>query len=145
MYFKIIKSNKTPERVFLDEHPLVVFINTPMSSVFITDGVSLREKMVGVNESTIDLIDRLKREQNIKNKMFVVYAPHEDTVFSNITYNPHTFNPVTYIRFAEIELTTSEWNYLYKDKLKEREEAYQEYLFNENKSRKNYKFLLIGR
>ena len=145
MYFKIIKSNKTPERVFLDEHPLVVFINTPMSSVFITDGVSLREKMVGVNESTIDLIDRLKREQNIKNKMFVVYAPYEDKVFSNITYNPHTFNPVRYIRFAEIELTTSEWNYLYKDKLKEREEAYQEYLFNENKSRKNYKFLLIGR
>jgi hypothetical protein len=145
MYFKIIKSNKTPERVFLDEHPLVLFINTPMSSVFITDGVSLRERMVDVKASRIDLIDRLKREQGIKNKMFVIYAPCEDTVFSNITYNPHTFDPVRYIRFTEIELTASEWKYLYNDKLKERDEAYHEYLFNENKSRKNYKFLLLGR
>lgn len=144
MYFKIIKSNKTPERVFLDEHPLVLFINTPMSSVFITDGISLREKMVGVSESRIDLIDRLKREQGIKNKMFVIYAPCEDTVFSTM-YSPHSFEPVKSIRFAEIELTDSEWKYLYNDKLKERDEAYQEYLFNENKSRKNYKFLLLGR
>jgi hypothetical protein len=145
MYFKIIKTNKTPERVFLDEHPLVRFIDYPMSSVFITDGVGVREMMVDVKASRIDLIDRLKREQNIKNKMFVIYAQCEDTVFSNITYNPHTFDPVRYIRFAEIELTTSEWEYLYSEKLKERDEAYQESLFNENKSRKNYKFLLIGR
>jgi hypothetical protein len=145
MYFKIIKTNKTPERVFLDEHPLVRFIDYPMSSVFITDGVGVRERMVDVKASRIDLIDRLKREQNIKNKMFVIYAQCEDTVFSNITYNPHTFDPVRYIRFAEIELTTSEWEYLYSEKLKERDEAYQESLFNENKSRKNYKFLLIGR
>jgi hypothetical protein len=60
-------------------------------------------------------------------------------------YSPDSFEAVRTIRFAEIELTDSEWKYLYKDKLKEREEAYQEYLFNENKSRKNYKFLLIGR
>jgi hypothetical protein len=145
MYFKIIKTNKTSERVFLDEHPLVRFIDYPMSSVFITDGVGVRERMVDVKASRIDLIDRLKREQNIKNKMFVIYAQCEDTVFSNITYNPHTFDPVRYIRFAEIELTTSEWEYLYSEKLKERDEAYQESLFNENKSRKNYKFLLIGR
>lgn len=145
MYFKIIKSNKTPERVFLDEHPLVLFINTPMSSVFITDGVSVRERIVDVKASRIDLIDRLKREQDIKNKMFVVYSLCENTVFSNITYDPTSFDAVKHIRFAEIELTSSEWNYLYKDKLKEREEAYQEYLFNENKSRKNYKFLLLGR
>jgi hypothetical protein len=145
MYFKIIKSNKTPERVFLDEHPLVLFINTPMSSVFITDGVSVRERIVDVKASRIDLIDRLKREQDIKNKMFVVYSLCENTVFSNITYDPTSFDSVKHIRFSEIELTSSEWNYLYKDKLKEREEAYQEYLFNENKSRKNYKFLLLGR
>jgi hypothetical protein len=145
MYFKIIKSNKTPERVFLDEHPLVRFIDYPMSSVFITDGVGIREMMVEVKASRIDLIDRLKREQNIKNKMFVVYSLCENTVFSNITYNPHTFDPVRYIRFAEIELTDSEWKYLYNDKLKEREEAYQEFLFNKNKSSKNYKYLLIGR
>jgi hypothetical protein len=145
MYFKIIKTNKTPERVFLDEHPLVRFIDYPMSSVFITDGVGVREMMVDVKASRIDLIDRLKREQNIKNKMFVVYSLCENTVFSNITYNPHTFDPVRYIRFAEIELTDSEWKYLYKDKLKEREEAYQEFLFNKNKSSKNYKYLLIGR
>lgn len=144
MYFKIIKSNKTPERVFLDEHPLVLFINTPMSSVFITDGINLRERIVDVKASRIDLIDRLRREQDIKNKMFVVYASSEDTVFSTM-YSPDSFEAVRTIRFAEIELTDSEWKYLYKDKLKEREEAYQEYLFNENKSRKNYKFLLIGR
>jgi hypothetical protein len=145
MYFKIIKTNKTPERVFLDEHPLVRFIDYPMSSVFITDGVGVREMMVDVKASRIDLIDRLKREQNIKNKMFVIYEQCEDTVFSNITYNPHTFDPVRYIRFAEIQVSPAEWKYMMKDKLKEREETYQEFLFNENKSRKNYKFLLIGR
>ena len=145
MYFKIIKSNKTPERVFLDEHPLVLFINTPMSSVFITDGVSLRERIVDVKASRIDLIDRLKREQDIKNKMFVIYSLCENTVFSNITYDPTSFDAVKHIRFAEIELNDSEWNFLYKDKLKEREEAFQEFIFNENKSRKNYKFLLVGR
>lgn len=113
--------------------------------MFITDGVGIREMMVEVKASRIDLIDRLKREQNIKNKMFVVYSLCENTVFSNITYDPTSFDAVKHIRFAEIELTASEWKYLYNDKLKERDEAYQEFLFNENKSRKNYKFLLLGR
>lgn len=142
----VLRGNmKTEERIFLDEHPLVLFINTPMSSVFITDGINLRERIVDVKASRIDLIDRLKREQDIKNKMFVVYSLCEDTVFSNITYDPTSFNAVKYIRFAEIELTDSEWKYLYNDKLKEREEAYKEFIFNENKRNKNYNYLLIGR
>jgi hypothetical protein len=137
--------NKSKERVYLDKHPLVRFINTPMSEIFITDGISIRTKLVDVKSSTADLIDRLKCESNIKNKMFVVYAPCENTVFSNITYDPCSFEPVRYIRYAEIELTASEWKYLYKDKLKKREELYQDYLFNENKRNKNYNYLLIGR
>jgi hypothetical protein len=145
MYFKIIKSNKTPERVFLDEHPLVRFIDYPMSSVYITDGIGIREMTVDVKASRIDLIDRLKREQNIKNKMFVIYSLCENTVFSNITYDPTNFDAVKHIRFAEIEVSPAEWKYMMKDKLKEREEAYQEFLFNKNKSSKNYKYLLIGR
>ena len=124
MYFKIIKSNKTPERVFLDEHPLVRFIDYPMSSVYITDGISIREMMVDVKASRIDLIDRLKREQDIKNKMFVIYSLCENTVFSNITYDPTSFDAVKHIRFAEINVSPAEWKYMMKDKLKEREEAY---------------------
>lgn len=137
--------NKSKERVYLDEHPLVRFINTPMSEILITDGISIRTKLVDVKSRTADLIDRLKRESNIKNKMFVVYAPCENTVFSNITYDPRSFEPVRYIRHTEIELTASEWKHLYKDELKKREELYQDYLFNENKRNKNYNYLLIGR
>jgi hypothetical protein len=145
MYFKIIKSNKTPERVFLDEHPLVRFIDYPMSNVSITDGVSIREIMVDVKASRVDLIDRLKQERDIKNKMFVVYSLSENTVFSNITYDPSSFDAVKHIRFAEIEVSREEWNYMMKDELKKREEAYQELLYNQNKSNKKYKYLLIGR
>ena len=145
MYFKIIKSNKNPERVFLDEHPLVRFIDCPMSNVSITDGVSIREITVDVKASRVDLIDRLKRERDIKNKMFVVYSLSENTVFSNITYDPSSFDVVKHIRFAEIEVSPAEWKYMMKDKLKEREEAYEELLYNQTKSNKKYKYFLIGR
>lgn len=136
---------KTEERIFLDEHPLVRLINTPMAAIFITDGVSIREKFVEVRKCKSDLIDRLKSERDIKNKMFVVYASCENTVFSNITYDPFSFESVRHIRYTEIELTDSEWKHLYKDELKKREELYQDYLFNENKRNKNYNYLLIGR
>lgn len=136
---------KTEERIFLDEHPLVLFVNTPICNVLITDGVTVRERVVEVRKCKSDLIDRLKSEQGIKNKMFVVYASCENTVFSNITYDPFSFEPVRYIRYTEIDLSTSEWKYLYSDKLKERDDAYQEFLLNENKRNKNYNYLLIGR
>lgn len=136
---------KTEERTFLDEHPLVRIVNTPMAEIYITDGVSIREKFVEVRTCRSDLIDRLKSERGIKNKMFVVYASCENTVFSNITYDPFSFESVRHIRYTEIELTDSEWKHLYKDELKKREELYQDYLFNENKRNKNYNYLLIGR
>lgn len=144
MYFKIIKSNKTTERVFLEEHPLVHFINSPMDRVFITDGLNLRDRIVDTKCVKMDIVDRLYRENNIKNKMFVIYAPDENDIYT-IAYEPYSFEAIKYIRFAEIAVSPAEWKYMMKDKLKEREEAYQEFLFDENKSSKNYKFLLIGR
>jgi hypothetical protein len=147
MYFKIIKSanNKTSEREFLDGHPLVRFIDTPMTSLYISDGVNVREIIVDVKKTSMDIVDRLKHETNIKNKMFVVYAPCENTVFYNITYDPFSFDAVKYIRCAEISVSREEWNYMMKDELKKREEAYEELLYNQNKSNKKYKYLLIGR
>lgn len=139
MYFKIIKSNKTPDRVFLDNHPLVKFIDYPMDRISITDGVNVRVEIVSVKTSNIDIIDRLKREVKIKNRMFIIFPPNDNDVYQTITYNPYNFAPSRPIRHAEIELTPEEWNFMMKDELKKREEKYLKSL----EPPRNYSYLLI--
>lgn len=138
--------NKCTDWVFLKEHPLVRFTDYPLSEVVITDGINVRSRIVDVRSCQIDLVGRLKKEQNIRNRMFVVYPFNKDTEqIYGITYNPMNFSEVKTIRFAEIEITKEEWNFMMKQKLREREENYKKSLEKERIANTNYKYLLIRR
>lgn len=138
--------NKCTDWVFLKEHPLVRFTDYPLSEVIITDGINVRSRIVDVRSCQIDLVGRLKKEHNIRNRMFVVYPFNKDKEqVYGITYNPMNFSEVKTIRFAEIEITKEEWNFMMKQKLREREENYKKSLEKERRANTNYKYLLIRR
>lgn len=146
MYFKFIKSqDKTKERVFLEEHPLVLFINSPITQVPITNGESIRLLTVDTKMCKIDIVERLKRETNIRNRMFVIYQPNHSDVYWGGAYNPITFEQSTYLRMAEIEIHPSEWDFMMRDELKKREERYLGVLHQQEKETNGYKFLLLRR
>lgn len=138
--------NKCTDWVFLKEHPLVRFIDYPLSEVYITDGINVRSKIVDVKSYQIDLVGRLEKEEKIRNRMFVVYPFNKDReqIYS-IIYNPMSFSEVKTIRFAEIETTEEEWNFMMKQKLREREENYKKSLEKERRANTKYKYLLIRR
>ena len=135
MYTK--KTNKCKDWEFLKEHPLVRFTDYPLSVIYITDGINVRSR-------TVDVVDRLKKESNIRNRIFVVYPFNNEQIYT-ITYNPMDFSEVKTIRFAEIEVTTEEWNFMMKDKFREREKNHKKSLEKERIANTNYKYLLIRR
>lgn len=146
MYFKIIKSQgKTEERVFLEENPLVVFIDSPMATIAITNGESIRLQVVNTKMCKIDIVERLKKETNVRNRMFVIYQPNNSDVYWGGVFNPHTFEQSTYLRMAEIEIHPSEWNFMMRDEIRKREERYLEVLYKQEKENNGYKFLLLRR
>lgn len=139
---------KTPEREFLENHPLVRFIDFPLENILITDGISVRSFYVDTKTYKSNIIERLKSETNIRNKMFVFYAPNNyDIYWSHPTYDPFSFEFVSDIgvRMAEINVSDSEWQHMMKDEIKKRDEKYEEFLYNENKNNKKYKYLVIKR
>jgi hypothetical protein len=138
------KINKCADWVFLKEHPLVRFTEYPLSNIPICNGTSIRLKTVDVKASRIDLVDRLKKEMNIRNRIFVVYPFNAETLYS-IMYNPMDFSEVKTIRFAEIEVTPEEWNFMMKDQIKKRQEKYKKLLEKERRANTNYKYILIRR
>lgn len=138
--------NNCTDWVFLKEHPLVRFVDYPLSMVHITDGINLRSRTVGVRSCQIDLVSRLKKEEKIRNRMFVVYPFNKDTEqIYGITYNHMDFSEVKTIKFAEIEITKEEWDFMMKQKIREREENYKKSLEKERRANTNYKYLLIRR
>ena len=146
MYFKIIKSqDKTEERVFLEEHPLVVFIDSPITQIAITNGESIRLQTVDTRMCKIDIVERIKTEANIRNKMFVIYQPNDSDVYWGGAFNPFSFEQSTYLRMAEIEIHPSEWNFMMRDEIRKREERYLDVLYKQEKEANGYKFLLLRR
>ena len=79
MYFKIVK-HKTEERVFLEAHPLVRFINHPIDQIAITDGLHMRVQVVDTKQSKIDIVDRLKKDTKVYKRLFIIYPPNESDV-----------------------------------------------------------------
>lgn len=121
---------KTSERVFLENHPLVSFIGTPVGQVLILN----RYQLVSTSICNVKLIDRLKSEEEIVNRIFVIYPPNDSEVYWGGAYNPHTFEQSKYLRMAEIIIMPNEWDSIMKSEIK-----------RDEKSNNKYKFLLLRR
>jgi hypothetical protein len=121
---------KTSERVFLENHPLVSFIGTPVGQILILD----RYQLVSTSICNVKLIDRLMFEEDIVNRIFVIYPPNDSDVYWGGAYNPRTFEQSKYLRMAEVIITPHEWEYFMKPEIK-----------REEKSNNKYKFLLLRR
>jgi hypothetical protein len=131
-----------PEDIeYLENHPLVFFIDAPIVMIPISNSKTIRTITVDTQRTTIDIVARLQNESNIKNRIFVIYRQNEDSYFWDMGINPYDFRRDVFIRMAEIQIEKDEWNFLMKNEIKEREKKYLEIL-NENKYN-NYKYLLL--
>lgn len=147
MYFKQIKY-KTEERVYLEAHPLVRFLSYPLEEIAITDGFNMRTHLVETKTHKSNIIERLKSETNIRNKMFVFYAPNDNDIYWSFpTYDPFNFERVSDpgVRMAEIDVTDSEWKFMMQHKIAKREAEYKKTIETSEKENNKYRFLLIRR
>jgi hypothetical protein len=122
--------NHCEDLLYLKNHPLVVIFEAPLQNLIITDGKNIRQRIISVNGSKINLIDRLKKNLEVKNRIFCVLPFSQDSLY-NIIYNLIDFSRCKIIRYAEVEVTTEEWEYYMGKAL--------------NVKNKNYKYLLINR
>ncbi len=133
--------NKTEERVFLDEHPLVRFCTYPIEQFSITDGRTMRLKTVETKLTKIDLVDRLRHDVKTHRRMFIICPPNDNEVYWEETYDPYNFHRICTIRMAEIEISESEWEFLIQARHRTKPCENEP----DEKKNNNYKFLLIGR
>ena len=138
MYFKQIKY-KTEERVYLEAHPLVRFLSYPLEEIAITDGFNMRTRTVDTKQTSIDIVDRLKRDMKTYRRMFLIYPPNESDVYWGETYDPFNFERSRMLRIAEIDLTESEWNFMMKDEIAKREAEYKKTIETSEKYYLNWK------
>ena len=131
--------------MFLEEHPLVFFIDNPISQIPITNGKTIRLQTVDTKTCNIDIVDRLKNERNIINRMFIIYQPNEYDVYWDGGINPYNFRRTTFLRMGEIEIDPSEWKFMMRDEIRKREERYLEFSYKQEKEANGYKFLLLRR
>jgi hypothetical protein len=130
-----------PEDIeYLENHPLVLFIDVPIAMIPISNGKTIRTITVDTKRTTIDIVARLKKESNIKNRIFVIYKRNNGSYFWDNGINPYNFSRDVYLRMGEKEIEKDEWNFLMREELKKREKNYLKSL--KQSETKNYKYLL---